>query len=215
MNQPLQASKWLKSPILIDTEEMASLFDALGDFSLYTAGAVTSKGQGEISRSAFLDLYHDYILALREGREPDLNACRQPFSSIITATDDALYILPVEEERQLIRVRDPVIQMQMHTMAFTQGKFQSMVLGKQAISWGIQFSYPQLVQRESRILKVDETFPNTALFRALQKWVRSHTLPTPFVVDSVTINASQRLGKNCLSWINNHPHLRNLYVETN
>ncbi len=70
-----------------------------------------------------------------------------------------------------------------------------MVLSRKSVTWGLQFSYPQLYQdpRTRQIFKVTDTpeFPNTALFSKLQKWIRSETLPTPFQVEaSVSIRRS-------------------------
>lgn len=212
--KPIQASKWLKSQALIDTEEMAHLFDTLDAFKLYMAGCVTPIGEGELSRRRFLDLYHEYISALREGRRPDINRFRQPFSSAMTVDDTALFVMPVQDDKQLMRVCKPVVQMQLHTMGYSDGEFRSMTLGKESMLWGIQFSYPQLFQdpEQNDIVKVDSAFPNTELFRSIQRWMRRNTIPTPFIVKGVQINASQRLGKRCLNWINDHPDLKEVQV---
>lgn len=213
--KPLQASKWLKTPALIETEEMVNLFEALGSVKLYMTGCVTPEGGGELFLHDFFDYYHSYICALREGRKPDLSEYRQPFSCAVTTSDDALFVMKLDGGKQLMRVCCPVIQMQLHTMALSGGHFLSMVLGKDSMSWGIQFSYPQLFQdpKLGDIVKVDEAFPNTPIFKSLQKWMRSNTVPTPFLVNGVTINAPQRLGKNCFGWINNHPDLGDLHVQ--
>lgn len=211
VGHPLQASKWIKLPMLLDPEEMVFLLEALGEFFVYFVGCVTPAGQGELARRTFLDLYYDYVCALREGREPDLAPCRAAFSSVFTVSQDTVYTVPVAGDKQLIRVAKPVVQLQAHTMGYSpvDGKFRSMVLGKDAINWGIQFSYPQLFQdpETSQIMSVDTTFPNTKLFRALQRWMRQQTLPTPLTVNGVTTNVPIRIGKQCLRWIDQHPQL--------
>ena len=104
--------------------------------------------------------------------------------------------------------------MQAHHFFFSplDGKFHPMVLSNESISWGIQFSYPQLYQDpESRqIIKVSDgsVFPNTPLFSKLMKWMRSHTLPTPFLIEESRVNAPIRIGKSALTWIENHPQLK-------
>ncbi len=45
-----------------------------------------------------------------------------------------------------------------------------------------------------------------------KQWVRDNTRATPFSVEGKKINATMRLGKNCFSWINHHPQLKNLCV---
>jgi len=51
-------------------------------------------------------------------------------------------------------------------------------------------------------------FPNTALYRSVQRWMRAHTIPTPFHVNGKKINVPMRLGKKCLPWISEHCQLK-------
>jgi hypothetical protein len=107
----------------------------------------------------------------------------------------------------------PIIQLQAHTLFYSQldGQVRSMVRGEGEIHWGIQFSYPQIYQnaQTGQIEKIEdnEKFPNTALFRRLQRWVRDHTRATPLEVGGKRVNLPARLGKQCFSWINRHPQL--------
>jgi len=210
---PLQASKWLQSQALIDGDEMSSLFDALGDFSLYSCGTVCDRDQGEIAKEKFLIDYRAYIDTLRQGISPDPTFTRSLFSPAMTTTTDVLFAIPVGENKQIIRVSKPVVQLQAHNMDYStvDKKFHSMVFGVDSISWGIQYSYPQLYQdnktKKVETIKDTPMFPNTHLFHVLQKWMRQHTIPTPFLAEGVSINVPMRLGKKCLSWINVHPHL--------
>lgn len=210
---PMQASKWLQSQILIDAEEMESLFAAMGDFSIFQAGSLTKAGYGAIDKKAFLDLYSQYIEILKSGSLPEESWYRPFFSSVFSSASDALYAVLVEDGQQLLRVSKPVIQLQPHRLGYSEvdGKFRPMVFGTDNIVWGIQFSYPQLFmdQPTHQVVTVDlsDRFPNTQLFRKLQKWVRHNTVPTPFIVKETQINIPMRLGKECFSWINRHPQL--------
>jgi hypothetical protein len=209
----LQASKWLSYPVLIDADEMQALFDELRDFEIYLVSGVSKRGEGRISKEAFLQLYRAYIEALREGILLPESAYRSVFSSVFTATSDALFAVPIEPDKQLIKIEKPVIQLQSHRISYSSvdGKFRSMVWGPDSITWGIQFSYPQIFQHAEtkQVIQVAETtdFPNTALFRRLQRWGRHHTTATPFLVEGERINVPVRLGKQCFSWINRHPQL--------
>lgn len=209
---PLQASKWLKYPILIDGEEMEALFKTLGDFWIFLTSQMAKPGQGILPKETFLTLYHQYVDQLKAGINPDLPLFRAPFSSVLSVTGDALYAVQLSDSEQLIKICKPVIQMQPHHFDYSplDGKFRSMVWGPQSLSWGIQFSYPQIYQDEKmQVRQIDESSdcPNTALFRLLQKWIRYHTIATPFLVDGRRVNVPIRLGKNCLKWINRHPQL--------
>jgi len=219
---PLQASKWLKRQLLIDTEEMASLFQSLGEFEIYQIGCVNKVGEGRISHEEFLEHYRHYVDALKAGELPDDADYRGYFSSVLTLSPDCLYAVPIGTDQQLIRIAKPVIQLQTHLLGFSpvDGKFRPMVMGNDSILWGIQFSYPQLCLNNTtqEIEKVNDhdDFFNTVLFKRFQSWVRRHTIPTPFKVGEEIVNVPVRLGKECLSWINRHPQLMKkcLLVET-
>ena len=209
----MQATKWLKVQLLADVGEIESLFTALGDFSIYNCGAVVPKGGGEVSQKNFLKAYEKYITALKEGQIPLETVYRQMFSAVLNRDTEALFPVSVGVDRQLLRINKPVIQMQPHSMDYSpfDGKFRTMVYGTDSILWGIQFSYPQLfLDPETKAAEnVDESerFPNTSLFKGLQRWIRNQTIPTPFIVEGKKVNVPMRLGKKCLSWINHHPQL--------
>jgi hypothetical protein len=217
LEQPLQASKWLKVQALISGNECAHLFqfleETVGSFFLYSCGVVCNKEKGAIDKQEFLDFYGAYIHSLMSDKIPDLALYRGLFSPVMTMTTDALFSIPVGEDREIIRVSKPVIQLQAHHMDYStvDKKFHSMVFGIDSIAWGIQFSYPQLYQdtvtKEVEIIKRTKTYPNTVLFQRLQKWMRQYTIPTPFIAEGDVINVPMRLGKECFVWINQHPQL--------
>lgn len=210
---PMQASKWLKHQILIDAEDMQNLFQNLGDFALYQTSGVCPLGEGNIPKPEFLDCYANYISALKQGQLPDETPLRKYFTAAMSVTEEALFAVPVGEKEQVVRIKQPIVQLQYHRFDYSDvdHQFRSMVYGVDSISWGIQFSYPQLYQnaKTKEVQQVSDSpeFPNTQLFRQLQKWIRHHTVATPFVVEGVRTNVPIRLGKNCFSWINRHPQL--------
>lgn len=208
---PMQASKWIKCPMLIDGDEMESLIKFLKPFYIFITGTLTEQGHGEISTEEFLKKYREYIEELSKGIIPNESLYRTYFSSIFTTTLDAVYALIVEGEKQLIRISKPIIQLQTHRLHYSDADqtFRSMSFGSEGISWGIQFSYPQLFQdgQTQEIGSVNIDSPNTKLFRLLQRWMRDNTIPTPFIVEGQKINIPARLGKQCLPWINKHPQL--------
>lgn len=210
---PLQASKWLKSPALLDTEEMRSLLEYLGEFHIVMTSAICEVGDEEISKSNFLTCYGNYVDALKKGQWPDEKEYRSYFSSVFTRSLEPLYSVPVGENKQIVRVARPVIQLQIHKLGYSMadGKFHSMSFGSDSILWGVQFSYPQLYQdpvtHEISSIFTSPGFPNTQLFQAVQKWMRENTIPTPIMVEGKRTNLPVRLGKLCLGWINQHPQL--------
>ncbi|MBA3816786.1 MAG: hypothetical protein H0X29_09785, partial [Parachlamydiaceae bacterium] len=184
---PLQTSKWLKVQVLLDADEMRNLCDSLGEFHFFLCGSVSNQGEGELSKEIFIEHYHNYISALKQGKLPEQASYRQWFSPVMTHSTDALYAILIGETKQLIRVASPVVQLQAHHMGYSDvdGKFRPMVFGSDSIPWGIQFSFPQLFRddatKEVKQVRNSSEFPNSQLFQALQKWMRAHTVPTPFV----------------------------------
>lgn len=214
--QPMQASKWLDVQALVDGDEMSLLLEALSSPYLFMTGCVCKEGEASVSKATFLEAYGRYIQALKGGLMPDEKEFRPLFSAAMTVTPDVLYAVPVEGQRHILRVSKPAVQMQFHRLGYSTAddKFRAMAFGSNSIYWGLQFTYPQLYQDLSthEVFHVDESnaFPNTVLFRTLQRWMRQHTIPTPFLVRGQRVNVSMRLGKNCLSWINQHPQLKKL-----
>ena len=82
---------------------------------------------------------------------------------------------------------------------------------KEAITWGLQFSFPQIYSNsiKNEVVEVykDKNYTNTQLFKELAVWMRRQTLPTPFMYKNKRINAQFRLGKKCINWINTHAQL--------
>lgn len=209
----LHVSKWSKCQVLLDVEEMAQLLQELEPVLFFMASEPVQPSEGILNAKAFLSLYASYIEALRAGHVPDVSLLRRPFSSVLSATPEALYALCVGKERYLIKPIKPVVQLQAHHFFYSSldGKFHPMVLSTESVTWGIQFSYPQFYQdpRTAHILNVSDAkeCPNTSLFTYLVKWMRKNTVPTPFLVDGKRKNVPMRLGKACFSWIDRHPQL--------
>ncbi len=210
----MEASKWLKVQALVDASEMQDLFHTLGDFKIYVTGTITPRGEGSIGHAKFLEAYKSYVEDLKNRRIPDEGVYRHLFSSVFTISPEFVNVMPIGEERQLIKVLRPVIQLQAHHLDYSihDGKFRPMVFGIDSVTWGLQFSYPQLfkdsISNEVLTVTENENFPNTRLFHDLQRWIRRQTIPTPFIVENKKINVPMRLGKQCLSWINEHPQLK-------
>lgn len=209
----LQVSKQIKFQVLLDDSEMRALLNDLAPVHVCVVSEPTPLDCALISTEEFLDVYGRYVAGIKENQMLDEKPLRRYFSSAWTSKLNAVYAMGVSSEKYLVKSIKPLIQLQGHHFFYSKldKKFHPMALSQDSVSWGIQFSYPQLCQdpKTSDILKVGkgEDFPNTALFNALAKWLREHTLPTPFVVDGKRTNAPIRLGKRCLSWIGKHPQL--------
>lgn len=203
--------KWIKVQALLDSEEMHSLFKEMGDFFIFNVSDLCKKGESNIAKEAFLRCYDTYIEELRNGHMCTDEHFRSYFSSVFTNNKNAIEMMNIGD-KELVKMLQPVIQLQSHSLHYSpiDSKFRSMVFGKETISWGLQFSYPQIIENPTtrEIEQVKDNFSNTSLFRILRKWIRHHTIPTPFLVNSIKTNVPIRLGKKCLPWINQHPQLQ-------
>lgn len=215
----LQVSKQLKFQVLLDVEEMRALISHLSPLFICCVFEPVTLKMATISTEEFLDVYQKYIHGIKNGLIIDEKTLRRYFSCIWTSDLDCVYAMAVSEEKYLIKPIKPVIQLQGHHFFYSNldQQFHPMVLSKESITWGIQFSYPQLCQdpQTKEILKIDKTdaFPNSILFSRMTKWLRDHTMPTPFVVAGKRTNASIRIGKQAVAWIAKHPQLKEKGIE--
>jgi len=209
----LHASKHLSHRVLLDTAEMQDLLESLPNFSIYNVSHLVSLENARISIEDFLAKYIDYVSILKAGVSLDETPFKPTFSCAFSATSKALYAMKVKEGQYIIKPIHPVVQLNLHHFIFSSelNQFHSMVHSKQSISWGLQFSYPQIYSNSLRggVIEVfkDGDNPNTKLFQALARWVRKATMPVPFLSDDKKINATFRIGMGCFNWIHKHPHL--------
>lgn len=210
---PMQASKWLDVPALLEVEEMIALRDALPPFKMYYNGMVVDPDKARIEWDSFLKVYSDYVQALKEGKLPSEAVCRLFFSGVWTADDDSILLSEVPNNQVIPRPWKPVVQLQLHRFSISavDSKVRSMVFGHDTIFWGIQWSFPQLYMdpetREIIKLTHDDINGNFALFRELQRWMRHHTEPAVFQINGKEVATPIRVGKGCKSWVGNHPQL--------
>lgn len=210
----LQVAKWLKVQVLLDNTEMASLLEALDCPHLVCVSDPVLETEAELSCAAWIEIYAEYIDALKRGCVIQNPIQRRAFSCALSKTLDPFYAVTLREGRYLMKPCLPVIQIQAHHFFYStlDEKFHPMALSVDSISWGLQFSYPQLYQdpHTKQVIQVqdEDLFVNTPLFMNLMRWMRSHSMPTPFLVAGHRTNAPIRIGKKALEWISCHPQLQ-------
>lgn len=213
----LRISKCLKHQVLLGAVEMRSLIEELSPFEIYAVSEALVLNEARIEKEDFLERYESYVEGLKTGQLVDEKQLRRFFSAIFTAEPSLLYAMPVAGGRYLIKPLMPVIQLQFHRFIVSSidEKFHPMVNSSDSISWGLQFSYPQIYQdpKTDEMKKVDRDLPNSQLFLKLTRFLRTHSIPSPFLFRGKRTNVPIRIGKSCLAWINNHPHLRARGVE--
>lgn len=204
----LQVSRWVRLPVLIDREELQALFNALGPFEMYQVHTLCNRDNVRISNDQFLSSYSSYVESLKNGEVWNRAKLTALFSPIMTSSSDILYAMAFESDKCLVKAVRPIVQIQPYSFQY-EGELRGMIFGQGSISWGLQFSYPSLFQdnktNEIYPVREDVNFPNTTLFRSIQRWVRHHTLPTPLIIDGKKLRVPIRLGKGCFTWIHKHP----------
>lgn len=203
-----QGSKYLKFQVLCDAEELRVLFDAVEPCWIFP---LTGVGDGKaIEKERFITEYSTWIDGLKVGKMPSDVDLRRILAAALTVELDALWKQEVPGGRFIVKMAKPVVQVQAHFFTYSDldGVFRPNTMGAKNIFWGLQFSFPQIYQdpKTMELLEVEES-PNAELFQKIKLWVREYTRATPFVVGGKKTNVPIRLGKNCFSWIHNHPQL--------
>lgn len=194
-----QVSQWLKLPLYLAIDEMDALLELLPEPFVPLSGKISPQ-DALLSKDAFRHLYREYL----EKGTPDK---RLTFA----ITEDLNDLRQAEvEDGYLHRMFRPVIQVQPYTLHYSTvaQKFHEMTFSPENFYWGLLFAYPQLYHNPitHQVDKVtEENYPNTKLFKDLQRWSRSHTVPSPFMVEEKKVIVPARIGKKLLgdkSWIN-------------
>ena len=142
----LQASKWLSHRALIDSIELENLFETLFPFFIYNVSELVALDKAEISHEDFLVRYVDYIASLKAGLVPDEAPLKPYFSAVFSASREALYAMEAKEGKYIIKPLAPVVQLSLHHFVYSseEQRFHSMIHARNAVTWGLQFSYPQI-----------------------------------------------------------------------
>lgn len=201
-----QASKWVKTQVLLSGSEMEALFLGLKDFSIFPLTGISS-GE-EIGKPLFLETYRSWIENLKKGILPDEKDLRKLLACCFTNDLNSLWLQEVGLQKRIVKLRKPVLQVQAHFFTYSQldQVFRPMSMGIDKIFWGLQFSWPQLVQ-DPKTLEFSK-IKREGFFKLFEQEIRKISTPTTFIVNGEKKATSIRLGKSCFSWISNHPELK-------
>jgi hypothetical protein len=199
-----QGAKWWKVQALVSGEELQSLFSRLEPFWIYLLGAI---GEGKaLEKEFFLEELGRWMSGLQRGEVPSSACLRKILAAGFVDSEKALYLHEVGTGRYLVKVREPVLQVQAHFFVESEGKFFSGVFGPDAVFWGLQFSFPQVMQdgKTGEVVRVEEN----RMLKVVRQWIRDVTLPTRFRVRGVEVVTPIRTGRSVLPWIGVHPGLK-------
>lgn len=209
----LKASKYLRLQMLLEKEELKALFAEFSDFYLVYHSKISEKNTSKVDKDVYLALYGNYIDKLK--KDPSLLTRNElmDLSLCFSKTLDAFFSIPIDGNKELIKLRSPAILVQPFSFFYEkgQGSIFTTVHSQNRVLWGIECSFPQFYQDPKtldtiEILK-DKTDPNTQMFKSLQRWVRRNTEPVCLLINGQEQIHPFRLGSSCFSWINEYPLL--------
>lgn len=210
-----QASKWMHVRALLDVSELQELLMQSVPCFLVNIASVCSKDQMLTTSEQLINIYAGYIAALQQGDRQHIQSYKKQLCFALSKTLDIFYLMQLQAEKFLIKPKIPAIRMQQFHFHYIadQDDFVTTYNLDHSISWGLEWSFPQFYQDPETYLPVeifkDSTHPNTQLFKSIQKWMRDHTLPVPFLIEGKKKIAPFRIGKKCFEWINLYPSLSN------
>jgi hypothetical protein len=193
-----QASQWLKLPLLLSYDEMQALLEILPDPFIPLSG-IRAPQELLLRKLDVLTLYNEYV----NTQLPDRRL-------IFAITGNLQDMRAIQVEGGILhRIFRPVIEVQPYTLHYSviADKFHEMTFSPHNFYWGLLFSYPQLYNNpvSKKVEKVTEAdFPNTKIFKELQRFARSHTMPTPFMTGNKKVIVPAKIGKQLMDgkeWI--------------
>ncbi len=206
----MKAAQWLKVQVLFSIDEWQRILKALPNLLFFPTGMVVPPDTPSYSHQEMVERYRTYLIHLQQGSTPP----RAAFSLLATVNPNTVSRHTLSTTQELIQARLPTIQVQEHALYFDSQAHQlrSMLYSSHAIPWGLQFSYPHIIEdsHTRHITRVDDQFENTVTFSVLRQWIRQHTLPLRATVQGHISRLPVRIGKECLPWIQTCPAVQSL-----
>ncbi len=162
---------------------------------MYRSKGLFNQGEARQSVQQLLTVWKEYLQALEEGREPQLD----PFYFYVSTVEKAVYRRLVPDGREQVYTVLPCIVAQAGKIVYSpvDVSFRSSAFTEDPILWGIKLSFPQIyldpVTRE--LLRADRPpSPNALLLKELRQWIRDETFPVAFETDGKRHQTEFRLG---------------------
>lgn len=201
-------SLWRRFQVLLDISEMEALCDALSPVHWFNISQLLPMEQLEIDKGEFLRQYSRYIEGLKNSQPIEIG---KALFSAVTVEKNSMKFVIVDEAKCQAKPVYPVIHMQPYRFAISSdlNRIHSMIMSREAIDWGVQFSYPQVFHNGNSFIKGKDMqqFPNTVIFQKLIAWLRLESTPIKFIFNDKIMTTSLRLGKKCFSWIHTYSRL--------
>ncbi len=207
------ASKWIHLPFLVDVEDFQDLFLHVGTPLFLRSSGIYEEKELFLSQEQFINYWQQYLYDVKSG--PILDSKYKPlFSLFWSSTPETVGLIDLGEGRVCATQLAPNIVLQLHRFQYsvTDGQYRRQVFGPDTVSWGLQASFPMLVQDpKTRVIRkalLDHDCENRALWMQFQKWLKARTLPVSFEVGGARQTVPFRISPSALKWIDQHHELK-------
>ena len=192
--------------MLLEMDELLDLLTQIEPFELFQTNAIVDSAE-PIEKKVFLNQYEENLKKIKNDQK-GIHTFNYSLAKDITSFEKK--VLP--NQKIILKQKKPCILVQNHSFFYStiDHTFHSNAKSEESIDWGVQFSIPQIAQDPNTKEIID--IKMNPIFKTIQKWTRTHTKPTPFLIEAKKMNATFRIGHKCMPWIQKHSQLENLEV---
>ena len=203
------ASKWIHLPFLIARSDWEQFFKEAGDIYLVRASGVYLEQDIILSVDQFLESWDRYLVDLVTCAIAD-SVYKPLFSLYVTLNPKTVGMVDALDGRVSATQITPNIIFQSHRFQYStfDKQYRRQVFGPGAISWGVQASFPTLVQ-DSRTRVVQKALLSTEvvnrpLWMLFQKWLKNTTIPVTLKTEDGVKTVPFRISNSCKAFIDRH-----------
>ncbi len=193
MDKPLQASKWMRMPVLLAPHNLSRVIDTL-DLCPQNISKVLDVNTLSLQKQRFMDCYS----ALLSGELQ-----RAELAMAMPRGEEALFRRDLGEGRCIVRPKLPVIQTSLFTFMLGQeGKVLTHTLGEGAIAFGIEFAFPGLY-RHPETMKMENGLlsPEGRVWKECMRLLRDLSTPLRLMHGDEKIATSIRMDPEAVEFL--------------
>jgi len=215
-NGPLyKSSKLQKVVFLLSPVELRSLFDhleKLGDLCFFRIGALLDSKNADTKIDSFISAYESFYKDLENGDSSSIKAASTHLSRSLSIDKNICIYDEAPGGKLIAKLTEPGVYVRICKVALSLElkKLHVGALGNEAFIFGLEVSYPQLVQKVGHEVQnaLTPPFKNGILFKQLRRFVRAQTMPAKFYINDEVLFSELRvapstnwiLDKMCLKW---------------
>ncbi len=222
---PFYASKWIHQVFLLGDQEIKNLLKHLEYPWLVRSSGLYSENEILLPQAKFESQWTHYLADLARGPIQD-TVYKPYFSLFVTEDPKTVGLVEVSQDKFSATQIAPNIIFQIHRFHYSpiDKKFRRLTFGTETVSWGLQASFPMLLQdpktRAIQKVMMHKELANVLLWQKFQHHLKNCSRPVTFEVDGVRQTLPFRIGYSCvnsdsdsLSWIDKHFELKHKKIQ--